>query len=227
MQARLLTMIEAEAQRMGETLDLQAIRHIAVYLELLGRWNDRIRLTANADATALIGRHLPDALALVALLPLGHTLRCIDVGSGGGLPGLLAAIMRPEIELTLVEANSRKCSFLRTASYELGLSCDVRADRIERLIRAHVEPADAASRLCTPFDIAWSRAAFPPAKWLSIAPLLVGPGAQIVVFVARPPYAYPEGLPIERVVDYTLADRSPRSMIVHRLAAQPQHPDAP
>ena len=77
-------------------------------------------------------RHVPECVAFAALLPKGpgHVL---DVGSGGGLPGMVVAIMRPDLQVTLLDATTKKTTFLRDAATELGLDVHVVNGRAEEL----------------------------------------------------------------------------------------------
>jgi len=92
---------------------------LLAYRDLLARWNRVYNLSAVRDPDAMIERHLLDSLAVLPYLPPGALL---DVGSGGGLPGVPIAIAEPERALTLLEANGKKARFLRQAVLELGLA---------------------------------------------------------------------------------------------------------
>lgn len=76
-------------------------------------------------------RHLPESLAFAAQLPAGP--RLLDLGSGGGLPGLVIAAARPDLEVHLLEATGKKATFLTDASAQLGLSVTVHHGRAEDL----------------------------------------------------------------------------------------------
>jgi len=106
------------------------------FLDLLLRWNARINLVSGKDTGALRERHVADSLQLLPLLPEGDGA-LVDLGSGGGFPGLVlaAAVSRP---VHLVEADRRKAAFLQAAAAELGLShVVVHPVRIEAL---HLPP---------------------------------------------------------------------------------------
>ena len=106
------------------------------YAALLTRWNAKINLVSRASLAELWSRHIIDSAQLFALRPerAGHWA---DLGSGGGFPGLVIAILAaeaaPELRVTLVESDQRKAAFLATAARELDLRADVRAERIETL----------------------------------------------------------------------------------------------
>lgn len=92
---------------------------LLAYRDLLARWNRVYNLSAVRDPEAMIERHLLDSLAVLPHLPAGPLL---DVGSGGGLPGVPIAIAEPQRPVTLLEANGKKARFLRQAVLELGLA---------------------------------------------------------------------------------------------------------
>ncbi len=82
---------------------------------LLQRWNGKLNLVSHASLACAAERHYGEALFLASRLP-GEPLRVVDVGSGAGFPGFVIAVMRPDCEVTLVESDQRKASFLREAS---------------------------------------------------------------------------------------------------------------
>lgn len=84
----------------------------------LNRWNERLNLTRIVGLTESIQFHYCESLFLARFLPPGPH-RIIDVGSGGGFPGIPVAILRPECKVTLVESHQRKSVFLREASRHL------------------------------------------------------------------------------------------------------------
>jgi 16S rRNA (guanine527-N7)-methyltransferase len=93
------------------------------YLALLMKWNQAYNLTAIRDAQEMLVKHLFDALSVAPFLPeSGHWL---DVGSGGGIPGLVLAIAGSERQWTLLDSNGKKTRFLTQASIELGLKDQV------------------------------------------------------------------------------------------------------
>ncbi|MCF6253282.1 MAG: 16S rRNA (guanine(527)-N(7))-methyltransferase RsmG [Thiomicrorhabdus sp.] len=100
------------------------------YLTLLEKWNKVYNLTAIRDPQEMLVKHLLDSLATV---PHITGQRWIDVGAGGGLPGIPLAIMFPEKQVDLLDSNSKKIRFLTQAKTELGLqNTQVIHGRVER-----------------------------------------------------------------------------------------------
>ena len=142
---------------------------LARYGESLLRWNERINLTAARTIDQLINEHFPDAFALARRLE--QPARLIDVGSGGGLPAIPLAVLRPALVVELCEPIAKKAAFLRTAIRELGLGdrASVRTARGEQV----------AAEAPRAFDVAISRATLAPEKWLALAARLVRPGGRL------------------------------------------------
>ena len=127
---------------------------LAHLVALIEKWNPRINLIAKSTVPEIWTRHILDSAQLFDLAPVGAE-RWADLGSGGGFPGLVVAILakaeRPGLKATLVESDARKAAFLTTAVRELALNADVRAERIESLppIQADVLSARALAPLAT------------------------------------------------------------------------------
>jgi 16S rRNA (guanine527-N7)-methyltransferase len=107
---------------------------LSAYLDLLAKWNRVYNLTAIRDRAQMDVQHVNDALAVLPYLPHEPNSRVLDVGSGGGVPGIPIAIARPKLQVTLLDSNRKKVAFLTQAAIELQLS-NVRAiaSRIEDL----------------------------------------------------------------------------------------------
>ena len=116
---------------MGLELPPEVQQRLWSYLELLLKWNKTYNLTAVRNPAQGLTHHLLDSLAI---LPWVGEAPLLDVGSGGGLPGIPLAIARPELSVTLVDAVQKKVSFLQQAAIELRLA-NVRAvhARVESL----------------------------------------------------------------------------------------------
>ena len=151
-------------QPLPETLPLAADRQagIEAYLDLLMRWNSRINLVAATTMEDVRARHIADSLQLLPLLPPGNA-PLADLGSGGGLPGLILAIAtaRP---IHLIESDRRKAAFLNEVAARLDLArVRVHAMRIEEV------------RL-PPLAVVTARALAPLEKLLPHAARLLAPG---------------------------------------------------
>lgn len=116
-------MIFARCQAAGISLDSKAAEKLASFHMLLMEWNQRMDLTAVLEENEMIDRHYIDSLSplLVAnMIPTGSVI--IDVGSGAGFPGLPLAIARPDVEMTLLDAQQKRVNFLQEAIRKLNLT---------------------------------------------------------------------------------------------------------
>lgn len=91
---------------------------LVAYVELLDRWNKAFNLTAVRDPAEMVPRHILDSAVLA---PMAGTGRLIDVGTGAGLPGIVLAVLQPDLDVTLLDSNGKKTRFCRQAAAELGL----------------------------------------------------------------------------------------------------------
>jgi 16S rRNA (guanine527-N7)-methyltransferase len=153
--------------------DRKQVASLAAYAESLLRWSARINLTAAGSIDVLVEEHFPDAFALAR--KLDQPARVVDVGSGGGLPAIPLALLRPQLTIQLVEPIAKKAAFLRTAIRELAIGdrMSVKGERGEGIAEAIA--ADPASA----FDAAISRATLAPEKWLALGARLVRPGGRV------------------------------------------------
>lgn len=109
---------------LGLALPDGAEAKLLAYLALLEKWNRVYNLTAVRDAERMVSHHLLDSLAAVPFFQGDgpDLIRVLDVGSGGGLPGIPLAIARPELQVTLIDSIAKKTAFLLQAKAELGLN---------------------------------------------------------------------------------------------------------
>lgn len=148
-------MSHPQQQRLAEGatalgLNLSAAQHaqLLAYLDLLAKWNKVYNLTAVRDPAEMLTHHLLDSLAVIAPLvrhAQGGAARVLDVGSGGGLPGVVIAICCPEMSVACVDAVAKKAAFVQQAAGVLGLS-NLRG------VHARVES------ITEPYDVITSRA---------------------------------------------------------------------
>lgn len=106
-------------EQMGLTISAAQQALLMDYLHLMEKWNKAINITAVRDPAEMVSKHLLDSLSI---LPYVQGQRCIDVGSGGGLPGIPLAIVRPDLAVTLLDSNGKKSRFQFQAATALKLS---------------------------------------------------------------------------------------------------------
>jgi 16S rRNA (guanine527-N7)-methyltransferase len=117
------------AAKLGLELDEHTQSQLLTYVELLFKWNKVYNLTAIRDKSEMVSHHLLDSLAVVPHLWSG---RWLDVGCGGGMPGLVLAIVKPDWQFTLLDSNTKKTGFVQQAVIELGLkNVSVHSGRVE------------------------------------------------------------------------------------------------
>jgi 16S rRNA (guanine527-N7)-methyltransferase len=153
-------------------LTAAAVARFEAYLSLLVKWNARMNLTAIRDPEQIVRRHFAEAIfAAERLPPELHTL--LDYGSGAGLPGIPIAICRPDLAVTLAEAQTKKASFLREVVRTLELSVEVWDRRVEELPAARV------------FDCVTLRAVDRMAEACAAAVARLAPDGRLAVFTTR------------------------------------------
>lgn len=141
-QNTLAALVDAEAiagaaSEFGLLLSASQSHALANYAALLQRWNKVHNLTAIETSSKLLTHHLLDSLAIVPevqRVAAGRSLRVLDVGAGGGLPGIPLAIALPYLHVTLVDKVQKKIAFLTQAKLELALTnVDAVQSRVETL----------------------------------------------------------------------------------------------
>ena len=110
----------------------EQIALIQRYMSLLLAWNEKINITAIRDPLEMLYRHFCESMYAAVAVPLQGG-RLADVGSGGGFPGLALKIIRPELQVFLIESNVKKATFLAEVVRELALDARVLVSRYEEL----------------------------------------------------------------------------------------------
>ena len=114
--------LESGLARLGVALPEGGREKLAAYLALLAKWNRTYNLTAIREPERMVTHHALDSLAVVPHLPARAGIAVLDVGSGGGLPGIPIAIARPDAHVVLVDSASKKAAFLAQAAIEQPLA---------------------------------------------------------------------------------------------------------
>lgn len=155
------------ARELGLELTPEQGEQLARFAALLARWNAVHNLTAIESPDSVLSHHLLDSLALLPATSRifgQQKLRVLDIGSGGGLPGIPLAVARPAWQVTLVDKVRKKTAFLTQARVELGLA------NVE-CVHARAEELKSA-----PFDLIVSRAFASLEEFVSVSTRLIAPG---------------------------------------------------
>ncbi|MEK6422820.1 MAG: 16S rRNA (guanine(527)-N(7))-methyltransferase RsmG [Burkholderia gladioli] len=153
-------------------LDEAQVTKLLDYVALLGKWNAVYNLTAIRDPRQMMIQHILDSLSIVPHLRGLKATTALDVGSGGGLPGIVLAIVFPHWQVTLNDIVHKKSAFQTQAKAELKLAnLSVVTGRVETLRPGHEVPGQ--------FDVIVSRAFADLSDFVALARHLVAPGGAI------------------------------------------------
>jgi 16S rRNA (guanine527-N7)-methyltransferase len=182
-----LGILKAGAAELGLALSATQLDQLMAYLALIQKWNKVYNLTAVRDPQEMLTHHLLDSLTAIAPLvrhTQGQPSKVLDVGSGGGLPGIVLAICRPELDVSCVDTVGKKAAFIQQVAATLKLP-NLRG------IHARVET------LTGPFDVICCRAfaSLPDfVNWSRSA--LAGQGVWMAM-KGKHPHAEIDGLPAD------------------------------
>jgi 16S rRNA (guanine527-N7)-methyltransferase len=124
--------LPAALARHGIDLEPAQVELLDRYARLLWDWNEKINLTRHTDYDKFAGRDIADTLQLAAHLRPGEEV--LDVGTGGGVPGLPLAILRPDLKVTLCDSVQKKIKVVSQIAEELGLAIEALPVRAEELV---------------------------------------------------------------------------------------------
>jgi 16S rRNA (guanine527-N7)-methyltransferase len=162
------------------------------FIALLQRWNGTYNLTAVRDPAQMLVQHLADCLAVVPALrrqrDASGATRLLDVGSGGGLPGVVLAILEGSLLVTCVDTVGKKAAFIRQVAAELGLR------------NLHAEHARVEHLTVAPFDIVTSRAFASLFDFTALTRRHLAPGAVWMAMKGKRPDDELAALPADIVV---------------------------
>lgn len=152
---------------------------LVAYVDLLARWNATYNLTAVRDREAVWAQHIADCLAVLPALDrhLATTpaRRVLDVGSGGGLPGVVLALMRPALDVTCVDTVGKKAAFVRQVAGALPLP------------NLHAAHSRVEALAAPPFDLVTSRAFASLADFTRLTRPLLAPGGAWMAMKGKHP----------------------------------------
>jgi 16S rRNA (guanine527-N7)-methyltransferase len=177
--------IVALAGEWSSSVTMEIADRILRYFRRLLEWNVRVNLTGARSIADLVGDHLPDSFALSQFVPLGS--RVLDVGSGGGLPGIPFSILREDCQVTLLEPRAKRVAFLNTAVREFccGNATVVRG-RLEDFVSLD-------------FGVATSRATFRAQEWFRLGFSVLAPGGRLVLLSTE---KFSPGIGDKRLIDW-------------------------
>ena len=159
---------------MGLNVSTEQQQKLLVYIALLQKWNKVYNLTAVRDPVDMVTLHLLDSLSV---LPYVKHKSFLDVGSGGGLPGLVLAICKPELEITTIDTVQKKAIFLRQVKGELQL------DNLQ-VVHGRVESYQAAEK----FEAIISRAFSDLALFVNVTKHLLAKNGQWLAMKGQVPH---------------------------------------
>jgi 16S rRNA (guanine527-N7)-methyltransferase len=137
-----------EGRRSAVNVSRETIARLDLYLDLLHRWQGVKNLVGRNTLDDAWNRHVADSIQILKWAPLAH--RWIDLGSGGGFPGLVVAIALSEGVVDLIESDHRKCAFLRHVSRETKARARVHCGRIENVLPTLETPEIVTARALAP-----------------------------------------------------------------------------
>lgn len=124
--------IAAACDHLGVDASPEAVPGLAAYAEALWRWNERLNLTRHTDVERFVARDVADAVAIAAHLAEGE--RVLDVGTGGGVPGVLLAILRPDLAVELCDSVGKRAAAVEAITREAGVPLPVHARAAQGIV---------------------------------------------------------------------------------------------
>jgi len=145
------TQLDAQLRALGFQLTPEQASQFLTYLEQLLVWNKRVNLVSPLDEGKLIERHFVESAGVLAAIHFPDGSAVLDLGTGGGFPGLPLKILRPDLRMTLLDSKRRKTLFLQNVTHKLRLA------NVE-VVHARAEEAAQDPRYQGEFDVVVSRA---------------------------------------------------------------------
>lgn len=175
-------LLAAGITQMGLDVSRETQVKLLAYMTLLQKWNKVYNLTAVRDPKEMVTLHLLDSLSV---LPYVNAKNLLDVGSGAGLPGIVLAIVKPELQVTTIDTVQKKAIFMRQVKGELGL------DNLE-VVHARVESYQASQK----FEVIISRAFSELALFIRLTKHLIAEHGAWLAMKGQEPYAELDGLDV-------------------------------
>ena len=207
--------LRAGVSALGRDLDATQITALLDFLALIQKWNRVYNLTALRDPAEMLTHHLLDSLAAIGPLRRqtgGRAIRCLDVGSGAGLPGVVIAICCPEVSVNCVDTVAKKAAFLQQVAVSLQLP-NLRG------LHARVES------LADPYDVITARAFASLADFVSLSDGALAPDGVWLAMKGKRPHdeiaALPSSVAVFHVEQLTVPGLAAERCIVWMKRAAP------
>lgn len=165
-------LLKEYAENFGLQLDALALERIKDYTKLLLEVNKSLNLTAVTEMEEVLYKHWVDSLSLFSVIDPPQGGKFIDVGTGGGFPGVAVFIARPDLSVTLLDSTKKKLTFIESALEQLGLKAQI----------VHARAEEAAGNACyrEKYDLAVARAVAPLNRLTEYCLPFVRPGGHFV-----------------------------------------------
>jgi 16S rRNA (guanine527-N7)-methyltransferase len=206
---------EEAKQRAWASVDSSALAKMVAFANELAKWNRRFNLTSITNPEEVAELHFLDSLAIVPLIPEGS--RLLDVGTGGGFPGVPVAIARPDVTVLMVDRTEKKIAFLKSAIARLRLG---NAEAMHQRIEGDPEGEGLGF-----FDVVVSRAFAGPEAWLPLGAHYAKCGGRVLAMLGAERFDREslldalgaESASLEQL-DYVLPSGHQRGIVIARRA---------
>ena len=145
-----IELLKSDAEKLGLSIDDGKIMQFQKLAELLVEQNKTMNLTAITDPDGIAVKHFADSISVLTATEFAENARVLDVGTGAGFPGIPLLIMRPDLDLTMLDSTAKKLKYVANTVDELGLSANV--------LHTRAEEAGQSKEYRETFDIVCSRA---------------------------------------------------------------------
>lgn len=209
------TAMSAKADGFGISLSMKQLKQLDLYADMLVDWNTRMNLTGITDSEGIMTRHFEDSMTLLYVVHLSDSASVIDVGTGAGFPGMVLKIVRPDIQLTLLDSLNKRITFLDAVAKSLELDVNT--------VHLRAEEGGRKPEYRGAFDLACARAVanlrelseycLPYVKVGGKFISMKGPEITDEVNMARPGIGTLGGK-VSQVCELTISDGSRRNMVV-------------
>lgn len=217
-------LLRSMAKQMDIKITPEQAEQFQIYFEMLVEWNEKINLTAITDPAGVAEKHFIDSLTLLTQCRIKPGAKLCDVGTGAGFPGLPVKILRPDIQLTLLDGQNKRLQFLGEVCGKLGME----AQRIHK----RAEEAGRVTTMRESFDVVTARAVaplnvlaeycLPLTKMKGLFLAMKGPGAEKELEQAENALELLGGHKAQ-VISFTLPEAGERSIVeVQKLGFTPK-----